>query len=91
MAPCNMAGKVGSVVALNNNGNELPGSPFSGGGLDGAWGLAVDGNDNVWVMDWVGHHVTLLCGQNTAKCPAMKNTGDPISPETDTPAMPSRG
>jgi len=70
----------GAVVAFDPNGNPLPGSPFMGGSISGPWGIAVDGNDNIWVNDWVGERVTLLCGVRTWNCPPHFTTGQQISP-----------
>ena len=56
-----------------------PGSPFTGGGLKLPWGIAVDGDDTVWVFNFgavpVLHPtdtptaVSRFCGTDTAKCP----------------------
>jgi hypothetical protein len=70
----------GAVVAFDPTGNPLPGSPFTGGSIKGPWGIAIDGNDNVWVNDWIGEHVTLLCGARPANCPHGLTTGQEISP-----------
>src|SRR5271166_1593791 len=54
---------------------------FDGGkSIDSPWGIAIDGNDNVWVANAMGHSVTHLCGGRTANCPPGTKTGDPISP-----------
>jgi hypothetical protein len=74
------SGDRGSVVALDKNGHPLEGSPFTGGSIDGAWGNAVDGNDNVWINDWVGLRVTELCGVRKVNCPYGSKVGDQISP-----------
>jgi hypothetical protein len=63
-------------------------SPFSGGGLTLPWGIAVDGNDTVWVANFgfpfdLGHpentppweqpnRVSQFCGVDTSKCPPTK-------------------
>lgn len=61
------------------------------GGIDGPWGLAVDGNDSVWVANFgplePGSQFTTaalsqLAGTNLEACPPGLNTGDPISPST---------
>ncbi len=55
--------------------------PFdAGGSIRGPWGIAVDGNDNVWVASSTGHSVTQLCGVRNDTCPPGVETGDPISP-----------
>ena len=62
---------------------------FSGGGIDGPWGVTVDGEDNVWVAnfgplelrprnDFTGR-LTKLWGVNA---PPGHRVGDPVSPAT---------
>jgi hypothetical protein len=73
------------------------GSPFTGGGLTIPWGIAVDGNDTVWVAnfgfafspqppdpDWPApNRVSHFCGVDPSKCPPTKRgVGKPISPDT---------
>jgi hypothetical protein len=61
------------------DGTVLP--PFDGGkNINGPWGIAIDGNDYVWVANGFGHTVTALCGARPANCPPGTKTGDPISP-----------
>jgi hypothetical protein len=67
---------------LGPDGRPAAGTPFSGGGILGAWGIAVDGKDNIWVANFVGESVSQLCGANPANCPPGLRTGDPISPPT---------
>jgi len=60
---------------------------FSGGGVDGPWGVTVDGEDNVWVANFgplesgppFTGRLSKLAGVNP---PPGKNVGDPISPPT---------
>jgi hypothetical protein len=75
-----------------------PGSPFTGGGITLPWGVAVDGDDTVWVFNFGGSPPPLpsdpppheflptgiarLCGVQTKKCPPGLTVGDPISPAT---------
>ena len=63
-------------------------SPFTGGGITLPWGIAVDGNDTVWVAnfgfpfdlahpdtapEWEApNRVSHFCGVDTAKCPPTK-------------------
>jgi len=55
--------------------------PFNAGGaITGPWGIAIDGNDNVWVASSTSHSVTQLCGVRTETCPPGLKTGDPITP-----------
>ena len=56
--------------------------PFNAGGsITGPWGVAIDGNDNVWVSSSTSHSVSQLCGVRTENCPPRVATGDPISPK----------
>jgi hypothetical protein len=72
------------------------GSPFTGGGLTVPWGIAVDGNDTVWVanfgfpftptdfnLPWPApNRVSHFCGVDTSKCPPTKReVGKAISPD----------
>ncbi len=60
---------------------------FNGGGIDGPWGITVDGEDNVWVSNFgplesgppFTGRLTKLWGVNPSP---GKYVGDPISPPT---------
>lgn len=73
------------VYAIRPDGTEL--GHFGGGGMDGPWDTAVDGEDNVWVANFgplagglpFTGRLTKLWGINA---PPGKNVGDPISPPT---------
>lgn len=55
----------------------------SGGGVILPWGIAVDGNDNIWVANFDGQRLSHLCGSNTENCPPGKQIeGAAISPDT---------
>jgi streptogramin lyase len=72
---------VGNVTALQPDGSQALGSPYNGGGSTwGAWGVAIDGNDQVWISDFAGRSITRLCGARTDTCPPGMKMGDPISP-----------
>ncbi len=74
-------GKGGSVTLIKSNGQVAAGNPFSGGGILNAWGVAVDGDDNVWVANFTGSRLSELCGTSPRNCPAGKRrTGASISP-----------
>jgi sugar lactone lactonase YvrE len=45
------------------------------------WGIAVDGDDTVWVANFGAMRVTQICGARPENCPPGLKTGDPISPE----------
>jgi len=69
----------GDVSMVRPDGIVL--SPFDAGeSINGPWGIAIDGNDNVWVANAMGHSVTQLCGARPANCPPGTKTGDSISP-----------
>jgi hypothetical protein len=64
---------------------------FDGGGIDTPWGLAVDGEDNVWVANFgklgpgevfTTGALSVLAGDTEKNRRAGLNTGDPISPST---------
>ena len=70
-----------SVSMIMPDGTPSPGSPYTGGGLYMPWGIAVDGNDNVFVANFNGQRLSHLCGADPANCPPGFDTGDPISPD----------
>ena len=75
------AGENASVTMLRPDGTPSPDSPFKGGGLIVPWGIAVDGNGNIWVANFDGKRLSELCGANPETCPPGFETGDPISPD----------
>ena len=60
----------------------MPFSPISGKGLAGPWAAAVDGDDNVWISNFVSDKfgIVELCGANPKAWPPGKKMGDAISP-----------
>lgn len=69
----------GDVSMIRPDGTVLP--PFDGNkSIIGPWGVAIDGNDHVWIANSTGRSVTQLCGARTETCPPGLKTGDPISP-----------
>lgn len=86
-----------SVFAYSLDGERL--GEFTGGGIDGPWGITVDGLGNIWVSNFgdleIGNvfdtgRVSKLCGANPGACPPGLKLGDPISPETGY-TLPSEG
>jgi hypothetical protein len=76
------------VAMVNLDGVQLntrPEPPMSDytapGGLTIAWGIAVDGADNVWVANFTAGGVSSFCGARTDSCPAGMSTGDALSPD----------
>ena len=47
-------------------------------GLYIPWGVAIDGEDNVWVANFYGRGIVHMCGVDTSVCPPGKQTGDII-------------
>ena len=75
-------GKGGSVTLIRSNGTVPKRNQFESGGIKNAWGVAVDGDDNVWVANFSGRRLSELCGMRPRNCPAGKRrTGAAISPE----------
>jgi hypothetical protein len=70
----------GSIVLLYKNQKPDRRAPFRGGGLTIPWGIAVDGDDNVWVANFSDQHVSYFCGARTSRCPPGTKTGEPIAP-----------
>ena len=69
----------GDISLVRPDGNVS--GPFDGGkSINGPWGIAIDGNDNVWVANSTGRSITQLCGVRIETCPPGLKTGDPISP-----------
>jgi len=52
---------------------------YYGGGLRIPWGIAVDGDSQVWVADFGGQRVSRFCGSETQSCPRDRTTGAAIS------------
>lgn len=78
-----------AVGLIQHKGNKRKVTQFGKGndehhrdGLRWPWGIAVDGNDNVWVANFAGQRIMQLCGAENAKCPGSLETGDPISPDS---------
>ena len=58
-APCSGSANASSVTRLTPaSGNTVTASNFIGGGLNGAYALAVDGSNNIWVANALGVSVT---------------------------------
>ncbi|MEP3330334.1 hypothetical protein [Sedimentitalea sp.] len=69
----------GDISMIRPDGTVL--GPFNAdGAITGPWGVAIDGNDNVWVASSTSHSITQLCGFRTETCPPGVTTGDPITP-----------
>ena len=71
----------GTLTRIGARGELLTPTPLSGGGLRIPWGIAVDGNDNVWVANFGGQAVSQFCGVRVVACRPGTTTGAPISPD----------
>jgi len=70
----------GDVSMIRPDGTVL--GPFNAGKtMNGAWGISIDGNDNVWVSNSMSHNISQLCGVRTETFPPGLKTGDAISPQ----------
>lgn len=69
-----------SVTMISPDGTTS--GPYESDALFIPWGIAVDGNDNIWVANFGGHNVVQFCGARPQNCPPGFKTGDPISPPT---------
>ena len=68
-----------SVTMIGPDGS-TPAQPFTNGGLVLPWGVAVDGDDTVWVSNFGGGRLVHMCGARVSACPPGYRTGQPISP-----------
>jgi streptogramin lyase len=71
----------GDVSMIRPDGTVLPAFDANKT-IIGPWGIAIDGNDNVWIANSTGRSVAQLCGARTENCPPGMKTGDPISPSS---------
>lgn len=66
----------GSVARLAPDGTV---TRFEGAGMTVPWGIAVDGDDTIWVANFFGERLSHLCGARVETCPTGQ-VGDEISP-----------
>lgn len=67
----------GSVALVGPDG-EI--TTFEGGGITIPWGIAVDGDDNVWVANFAQRRLSQFCGARVETCPTGV-VGDAMSPD----------
>jgi hypothetical protein len=83
------------IYALRADGTEI--GAFTGGGIEGPWDTAIDGEENVWVANFgpleLGNTFTgrlsKLCGHGE-HCPIGTRLGEPLTPSTGF-TLPSAG
>jgi sugar lactone lactonase YvrE len=78
----------GSITMIDKNGRTTRG-PFRGGGLTLPFGIAVDGDDNVWVANFYDRRLSHFCGRKPKTCPPGADNGSRRYPPTA--ATPSTG
>jgi hypothetical protein len=76
-----------AITLIRHKGNNRQVTTFDklSGNRDGLrlpWGIAVDGNDNIFVANFAGQTLMQLCGVLEDHCPPGVTTGDPISPDS---------
>ena len=69
--------KSGNLALVAPSG-EVVASGLLEGEIYAAWGVTVDGGDNVFAGDFLGTGFVHVCGTKTAHCPSGMNTGDLI-------------
>lgn len=70
----------GSLTSIDSGGHVMsPDTGYTGGGALVPWGMAIDGDDNVWVSNFFGQRVSHFCGVPAKNCSKGLTTGDPIS------------
>lgn len=70
------------ITEVRRSGGSASATTFTGGGLLVPWGIAVDGDDHVWVANFAGKRLSEFCGAKPETCPRGMTTGDAISPRT---------
>lgn len=55
-----------------------PLTPYGDGHLNAPWGVSIDGNDDVWVANFMGRGVTFMAGASPSGRTEAFNTGDVI-------------
>jgi sugar lactone lactonase YvrE len=66
----------GSIAEVGPDGTL---ARFGGAGMTIPWGIAVDGDDNLWVANFRGERLSHLCGARAGTCPSGE-VGAPLSP-----------
>jgi sugar lactone lactonase YvrE len=69
-----------SLLAADGRPRTRRGTTFTGGGLTIPWGIAVDGDDNVWVSNFGQQRISQFCGVARRNCRPGARVGDAISP-----------
>lgn len=80
LGPNNMTGSVFMIPseATPEETKDTPLTPFGDGELDAPWGISVDGNDDVWVANFMGRGVSFMAGASPSGRTASNETGEVI-------------
>jgi hypothetical protein len=69
----------GVVNMIRPDGTQPAPMGFTGGGaLDAPWGISIDGDDDVWVANFLGRGVVLMAGAEPKDHPQGTKTGDAV-------------
>jgi len=80
------SGLDGYVYLFDSSGTQI--NRFNGGGVNGPWGIVLDGDENLWVGNFgpikpfsnFDGRLSVLASANDAKRPSGVNAGDPLCP-----------
>jgi streptogramin lyase len=75
--------KESAIYMVNADGASV--KSFAGGGIVATWDVTVDGNDNIYAVNFFPNNngeygVAKICGAAVKGCPANASLGTPISP-----------
>lgn len=71
----------GSSTLISPEGDVVAQTRIGAGGQSIPWGIAVDGDDNVWQANFARKRLSHICGRRTETCPPGTATGEAISPD----------
>jgi len=63
---CSQSGSASFLTKLTSSGTQVSGSPYLGGGLAGAYAVAVDGNNAAWVANVYGNSLSKFTSAGAA-------------------------
>ncbi len=75
--------KESAIYMVNADGTTV--TSFSGGGIVATWDVTVDGDDNIYAVNFFPNNngeygVAKICGASVKGCPSNASLGTPISP-----------
>lgn len=66
------------IDTIDETTHESDLTPYGDGELNAPWGISVDGNDDVWVANFMGRGVSFMAGASASKRTESYDTGDVI-------------